>query len=205
MKNQFGCDLRIICKRHWWMALDRQYLVIPHIPIFMLGWVIPETLTIRNCCWMQREMENDPQTLYDSWGLHHSSAGVPLLGASAGCILTHWEQGGWWSSSLSIVTGLQVSLSPQPNLMAPLDPPNYSQIFQITLKFPKLYSNNMTVMDLGIITAVVDFRKIPCSVQVIYWNNYNASFIISLFLAARALVSMAVSELHGAGDEDKQK
>lgn len=60
-------------------------------------------------------------------------------------------------------------------------------------------------MDLEIITAVMDLGKILCSVQVIYWNNYNASFIIYLLLAAHVLVSMAVSELHGAADQDKQK
>lgn len=137
----------------------------PHPPIIMLGWVIPETLTIRNCCWMQREMENVPKSLYDFWGLHCSSAGAPHLGTSAGSILTHCEQGGWW---LSIVTCLQVLLSPQFKLIAPLNPPNYSQIFQVTLKFSKLYPNNMTVMDLRIITAVMDLVKIPCSVQVIH-------------------------------------
>lgn len=61
-------------------------------------------------------------------------------------------------------------------------------------------------MDLGIITAVMDLGEILCSVQVIYWNNYNASFIISLYiLAAHVLVSLAIAEFHGAGDQDKQK
>lgn len=59
-------------------------------------------------------------------------------------------------------------------------------------------------MDLGIITAVMDLGEILCSVQVIYWNNYNASFIISLyFLAAHVLV--AIAGFHGAGNQDKQK
>lgn len=146
-----------------------------------------------------------PKTLYDFWGLHHGSAGVPHLGPGAGCVLTHWEQGRWWLSSSSIVTCVQVSLSPQLYLMAPLNPPNYTQIFQIALQSPKLYSNNMAVMHLGKISAVMHLGKIPCSVQLIYWNNYNASLIIPFFLAVRVLVSKAVTELHGAGGQDKQK
>lgn len=89
--------------------------------------------------------------------------------------------------------------------MAPLNPPNYTQIFQIAVQSPKLYSNNMAVMHLGKISAVMHLGKIPCSVQLIYWNNYNASLIIPFFLAVHVLVSKAVTELHGAGGQDKQK